>query len=183
MQFEKPSIRRAFRRLSQFLAVSLALAAAGLIAPAPASAGFPVASITVYVSSKLPPCPDHFPMLLGGYALCGTDITQVTYTDGRYEIFVVGTPPSDNIFHIWQDFSGQWTSWHKLPGVGTAILGIWPVASDPLVVSVLGSDGNPYCNRQDNEWTGWYSCAGRAESAKPSNVLPLDELAKAPWAG
>lgn len=95
-----------------------------------------------------------------GYALCGTDILDVWYSNGIRETFVVGTTSRNNIYHIWQRYVGdtQWTGWRTLPGNGTAIDGIWPWASSPLIVYVVGTTGYLYCNRRGTSWSGWYLC-------------------------
>ena len=94
-----------------------------------------------------------------GYALCNTNILNVTYSDSTQETFVVGTDA--RLHHIWQSYPGdaRWSGWQWVPGGGLAREGIWLQSESPFTLKVLGTDYNIYCNTRSNtNWTGWFRC-------------------------
>lgn len=100
-----------------------------------------------------------------GYALCGTYILNVTYANGRREVFVIGTD-----HQIWHDFqfgdgNGAWSGWRSMGGYAlqtdpstNAPGGVYLFNNAPTI-QVFGTDYNWWCNGVGpNGWSGWHHC-------------------------
>jgi hypothetical protein len=87
------------------------------------------------------------------------------------EYFVIGTPPSNNIFHIWRGYGTgtPWSGWQTVPGFGTALpdYNIKIISYSTLQIQVHGTDGHYYCNKKTGAqvgpgsgqaWSGWWVC-------------------------
>lgn len=108
-----------------------------------------------------------------GYRICGFVPSQVKYSNGDIEYFVVGTNYA--VFHIWRGASG----WKSLGGVArpTTPNGAYSFTS-PVGVATIGTDNRYWCRyRGDGSWSGgWSLCdATPTKIASPPRIqVPRD---------
>src|SRR5689334_17151906 len=131
-------------RLRMFVAVLMALAGVGtsLVAARPASAA---------------PCTTSDP-LWGGTYYCGYGRRSYAFTDGTYQIFVIGTDYS--VWTRWRK-SGNYSRWVDMGG---SIRGSHTATDFRLAncdgqpgLGVVGTNNTWYSNtrRSNGGWTGW----------------------------
>lgn len=104
-------------------------------------------------------CPITVGAYSGGY-ICGTTVLEVLWSDGRYEIFIVGEDRA--IWHIFQRFPGDqtWSGWYSMGG--GANNGVF-LANNTPTIWIVGLDNNPWCDtstpgKTPSGWSGWYFC-------------------------
>lgn len=98
-----------------------------------------------------------------GYAKCNSTIMDITWSTGLRETVVVGTTSYNNIFHIYQRYTGDglWSGWRPISGNGTALDGIYRYYDTRFTIYVFGTDWLRYCKHRlsNNTWySGWYRC-------------------------
>jgi hypothetical protein len=97
-----------------------------------------------------------------GSMICEYGRTDVTY-EGRHHVFIVGA--NEQVYHIWQTAkNGAYSAWTSLGGRARSEVFTWVYPDGSLELSVLGTDGNFWCDIWDGatargRWTGWHRCA------------------------
>ena len=90
--------------------------------------------------------------------VCGSYYTIVNWTDGRWEVFGLGT--DRQIWHTYQTAPGSaYTPWYSMGGYQLNAYGVTLWDYTPTLY-VYGQDLNPYCKRYNgNGWDNWAPCA------------------------
>lgn len=130
------------RLVTALLMALVGVASSLVVAAAPASAA---------------PCTTSDP-LWGGTYYCGYGRRSYNFTDGTYQVFVIGTD-----YAVWTKWrkNGNYSKWVSLGGRIRAShdfddFGILSCFGQPIV-GVIGTNGLPYGNgrNSDGSWSGW----------------------------
>ncbi|MEJ3750698.1 hypothetical protein WEI85_46520 [Actinomycetes bacterium KLBMP 9797] len=145
-----PMLSRVVRRA----VLPVALLATIVFAPATASAAPPAGDDARAAAAA---CSITRGLYTGAYLCETTTLRTFTWVDGRQEVFVIGT--DNQVWHIWQRYSGDlfWSGWYSLGGYAILGVGLWNSA--PTIAVIGGFDNLRYCNGWTGlSWTGWYRC-------------------------
>jgi hypothetical protein len=128
----------------------------GHIIPVPAS--WLKRTPTVGHSSYGGNCTINIPGVPAGAYICGTHILGWVWSDGRQELFVVGT--DNQVYHTFQTSNGgPWTQWYSFGG--SASQGVFLLDTKPTF-AVVGGGNSLYCQYpyppNPSGWSGWVFC-------------------------
>ncbi|MED7951558.1 hypothetical protein PUR61_06815 [Streptomyces sp. BE20] len=86
--------------------------------------------------------------------LCGSQVTTVTWADGRKEVSGLGTDHA-----IWSSRQttpgGSWAPWASLGGENLKYGVAWP---NPSTIGAWGADNSIWGRTFDNGWGPWHIC-------------------------